>query len=464
MIGKRLQGVSFARTLVNLVLATVLFWAVYLAVFSSDAIQPAAGTSYWPFLLVSLAVLAICGLRRSRSRPRLALLSNGVRQEISQALRESAAVTLGLLFYLVITKDVAISRTFLLVFLGLLTVTLAVSAVLLPKLITSMFFGRHRRCRTVLVGDVGNSEALIDWVRSKAIFGLEFVGVISDDIAPGFHHLGSRADLAEILPRSGAHVVLADSTSHREELRSMKQICDRHGVRLIFPCSLATGVQEPVSFIEDGGLQFLSFRSEPLECPINRLLKRTLDFAMAGAVLVCVLPPLCLLVWLAQRFQSPGPLFHRQMRVGRQNRLFRIFKFRTMHVGDFDETVQATSEDPRVFPLGRLLRRLSLDEIPQFLNVLLGDMSIVGPRPHLAAHEDRFATVSHAYRVRNLIKPGITGLAQVRGYRGETRVDADIVNRTDSDLFYLENWSLTMDLTIIGKTALQIFRAPASAY
>jgi lipopolysaccharide/colanic/teichoic acid biosynthesis glycosyltransferase len=144
-------------------------------------------------------------------------------------------------------------------------------------------------------------------------------------------------------------------------------------------------------------------------------------------------------------------------------RFFNIWKFRTMRVENPDETQQAFAGDPRIYPAGRIFRKLSIDELPQFINVLLGDMSVVGPRPHLRAHDDEFAQVRTDYRVRHLIKPGITGLAQVRGYRGETRNDRDVIKRTRADIHYLEHWSVWLDFQIVVRTALQMIKAPKTA-
>jgi lipopolysaccharide/colanic/teichoic acid biosynthesis glycosyltransferase len=135
-----------------------------------------------------------------------------------------------------------------------------------------------------------------------------------------------------------------------------------------------------------------------------------------------------------------------------------------MHVNHGDEARQATQNDARVFRLGRWMRKLSIDELPQFINVLKGDMSIVGPRPHMVEHDDMFAKVASTYNVRTLVKPGITGLAQVRGFRGEAITDRDVVQRVESDVYYLENWSLLMDWSIILKTAWQMIAPQKTAY
>jgi putative colanic acid biosysnthesis UDP-glucose lipid carrier transferase len=153
-----------------------------------------------------------------------------------------------------------------------------------------------------------------------------------------------------------------------------------------------------------------------------------------------------------------------QTRAGMQNRQFTILKFRTMHEGHGALARQASDGDARVYPLGKWFRKLSIDEVPQFWNVLKGDMSIVGPRPHLIEHNHQFARLMENYNVRTFVKPGITGLAQVRGYRGEARNDSDIQNRVACDIEYLENWNLSLECGIILRTFVQLLVPPRTAY
>jgi lipopolysaccharide/colanic/teichoic acid biosynthesis glycosyltransferase len=189
-----------------------------------------------------------------------------------------------------------------------------------------------------------------------------------------------------------------------------------------------------------------------------------LDLAISLPVILFVLPPITLAVYLIHRWQSPGPLFFKQKRTGLHFAPFDIIKFRSMHVANPDETQHATAEDPRVFALGRWLRKLSIDELPQFINVFRGEMSIVGPRPHMIEHDDQFEKTAEFYRVRSLVRPGITGLAQIKGHRGETRQPSDIIERVRSDVYYLEHWSFGLDWAIIFQTGWQMIRPPKSAY
>lgn len=190
----------------------------------------------------------------------------------------------------------------------------------------------------------------------------------------------------------------------------------------------------------------------------DRLEKRLFDVFVAAIGLLLV-SPLLVLVALAIKLDSRGPVFFRQRRYGRNNRIFRIFKFRTMTVAeDGDQVIQAARNDVRVTRIGRILRSTSIDEIPQLINVLLGQMSVVGPRPHALAHEDRFEEDFDLFSRRRRVLPGITGWAQVNKCRGETKTPEDVEKRMDYDLFYIDNWSIWFDMEIIVRTLLTFRR------
>jgi Undecaprenyl-phosphate glucose phosphotransferase len=191
---------------------------------------------------------------------------------------------------------------------------------------------------------------------------------------------------------------------------------------------------------------------------LDRLEKRVFDviFSLIGLIVVS---PLLLLVAMAIKLDSRGPVFFRQRRYGRNNSVFRIFKFRTMTVAeDGDQIVQAARNDARVTRVGRALRATSIDEVPQLINVLLGQMSLVGPRPHALAHEERFEADFDLFSRRRRVLPGITGWAQVNGYRGETKTLEDVEKRMTYDLYYIDNWSIWFDMEIIVRTLLTLRR------
>ncbi|MCS6991266.1 MAG: undecaprenyl-phosphate glucose phosphotransferase [Chitinophagales bacterium] len=209
----------------------------------------------------------------------------------------------------------------------------------------------------------------------------------------------------------------------------------------------------------------ISLQQEPLANIYNRMLKRSFDIIFSLLVFALVLWWLIPLVALLIKLDSKGPVFYIQNRSGRNYETFRCFKFRTMTVTERDDEYrQATREDPRVTRVGRFLRKYNIDELPQFFNVLLGDMSVVGPRPHPIKLNEMYRSMMERYMSRHLAKPGITGLAQVRGFRGETANIEDMQKRVEADVFYIENWNFWMDIKIILLTILNMLRGEKNAY
>ncbi|MDP4023738.1 exopolysaccharide biosynthesis polyprenyl glycosylphosphotransferase [Methylobacterium sp. NEAU 140] len=231
-------------------------------------------------------------------------------------------------------------------------------------------------------------------------------------------------------------------------------------VRLEADQTLARLLRYPVSHV--GGSYAFELQRAPLTVG-DRALKRAFDLAVGAALCLCA-APLMILVGIAVRLTSPGPAIFRQTRNGIDGKPFEIYKFRTMTVQEDGAcVVQAKRGDPRVTPLGRMLRRTSLDELPQLLNVLKGDMSLIGPRPHACTHDRDFALQIADYAIRQHVKPGMTGWAQVNGFRGETRTADAIVRRVEFDLRYVERWSLWFDLWILLRT-LHVVLVPRNAY
>jgi len=357
---------------------------------------------------------------------------------------------------LVGSKDVAVSRLFLATFIVALSGLLFLTNRYFPDLIARFIFTERHRQRTLVLGEHARAEAIGQWIDSKRSLGIEPVG---------FEPLEELGRLEDHLRRTSAQqVMLIGFPDSKRDVEQYTQTCERHGARLVIVADWLQAIGRRMVVSEDCGMQFISFQQDVLECPINRVAKRAFDLVLAIPVCLFVLPLLCLIVHLLQRAQSPGPLFFLQRRTGVHGRDFLMLKFRTMEVGNAAESCQATQGDLRIYRAGRWLRKLSLDEMPQFLNVLCGEMSIVGPRPHMKEHDEDFAETAATYRLRHLIKPGITGLAQVRGWRGETRTDLDVTRRVEADLHYLENWSLAMDWGIVLKTAWQVIQPPSSAY
>jgi putative colanic acid biosysnthesis UDP-glucose lipid carrier transferase len=207
----------------------------------------------------------------------------------------------------------------------------------------------------------------------------------------------------------------------------------------------------------------LSLQKTQLHNPTIKGLKRVFDILFSLFVIFFVLIWLIPLIAVLIKIESKGPIFFKQGRPGLDENEFFCYKFRSMQVNKTTEK-EASKNDPRVTKMGRFMRKTSIDELPQFFNVLLGDMSVVGPRPHLWSQNKSYASKVKKYMVRHYVKPGITGLAQVKGYRGEIETDDDMINRIKYDVFYIENWSLVMDIKIIIQTVINIFKGEEKAY
>ncbi len=464
MLTQRTEGLYRLFVLCQIVIVAMLFWfGVWVMV---TFYSPSADLT-WRRYTVYCSVLIVGMCLEALSRSKNYLLQNELLLPHRISLRQTIASVGLLVLYLVATKDAFISRIFFFNFVPWLYVVLLFSHYYLPSLLARGIF-RHEE-KTLLVGSCTRAADLKEWLRRKSQIGLRTVGVLCDDttderdtVAP---ILGRSDQLERVIQEQGiAQVILLEFPFLTEVNQNVIRTCDRLGIRLFIVSDLEEKLGHSVTHFEDGGFRFIGLREEPLENPFNRFFKRVIDLAIAIPVILFAFPILALIVFIAQRLQSPGPLFHVQSRAGMQNRRFKIYKFRTMRPDHEELSRQARDGDERVYPLGKWFRKLSIDEVPQFLNVLRGDMSIVGPRPHLIEHNNQFSRLMENYHVRTFVKPGITGLAQVRGFRGEARNTSDIENRITCDIEYLENWNISLECDIILRTLAQFFFPPRSAY
>ena len=287
--------------------------------------------------------------------------------------------------------------------------------------------------------------------------GLKFLGTIED--------LNARIDAEEEIWDVGRIDELFCSMSHdeTEEIVRIMRFCDRNMVRFFYVPRMFGNYQLNLKPEHFGDISVYTNHVEPLTLLSNRVVKRLFDICVS--LLVCILLlPFIPVIALIIRLQSAGPTFFAQDRTGMNGRPFKCLKFRTMHVNEQSDRLQATEDDPRKFAFGSFMRRTNLDEFPQFLNVLMGDMSIVGPRPHMLYHTSVYGRLIDKYMVRHFCKPGITGLSQVSGFRGETRELWQMEERVKRDLWYIENWSFWLDIRIMFRTAWTIFVRDGKAY
>jgi len=249
-----------------------------------------------------------------------------------------------------------------------------------------------------------------------------------------------------------------------EEVAILVEEAEKHCIRVNFiaPETSPDAGMYRVHYI--GGLPVLKRYNEPLRRLHNQLIKRTFDVVLSGFVIVFILSWLVPLVSLLVKMESKGAVFFKQHRSGRGNNSFVCLKFRSMQENSVSDIQQATKDDSRITKVGAFLRKTSLDEFPQFINVFRGDMSIVGPRPHMLRHTEEYNERVNHYMVRLYLKPGLTGWAQVNGYRGEIKNIELMKKRVEHDIWYMENWSLFLDIKIMYLTLVNILRGEENAY
>jgi len=253
------------------------------------------------------------------------------------------------------------------------------------------------------------------------------------------------------------------SRRDKDTVRRLSHFCDQHVIRFYFvPVSVETlGINLKRELLDD--MEVYTTYEIPLANPVNKLIKRFFDIVLS---LIFLIPTALMIpfILLIIKIQSPGPIFFKQKRTGLDGKEFEMLKFRSMHVNKDADKVQATKDDPRKYPFGNFMRKSNIDELPQFLNVLKGDMSIVGPRPHMLAHTEQYSQLIDKYMVRHFVKPGLTGWAQVTGFRGETKELWQMEGRVKRDIWYIEHWSVWLDIRIIWMTAKTVFIHDKNAY
>ena len=315
-----------------------------------------------------------------------------------------------------------------------------------------------------LIGSDSELQQLYRKLISNPSYGYKVKAVYGD--LEGISPNGSVSDFASLLAQPdglslGDEVYLCVSRKERQLIEKTVSLCDHQMSKFYYVPIAEEKINLHPLLIDD--VEVMATYTSPLEDPLNRLVKRSADIILS---LLFLLPTALLLpfVALAIKRMSPGPLFFRQKRTGIDGRDFWCLKFRSMHVNDDADRVQATKDDPRKFPFGDFMRKTNIDELPQFWNVLRGDMSIVGPRPHMLAHTEQYTQLIEKYMVRHFVKPGVTGWAQVTGFRGETRELWQMEGRVERDIWYIQHWSIWLDLRIIWMTFKTIFVRDEKAY
>ena len=323
--------------------------------------------------------------------------------------------------------------------------------------------------KILILGDGPLGKDLLNYINNNPHLGYNVAGVFDDKLPLGADRnkkiLGKVKDCFEYAKENGiSEIFCALPANDLEKIKDLMQEADKHMIRFRIAPDLKVFFNKNVMMELYGHMPILTPRNEPLENKANEIIKRGFDILFSLLVIFLVLSWLTPLLALIIKLDSPGPVFFKQLRSGKENKPFYCFKFRSMKVNGESDFKQACRGDCRITRVGAILRKTSMDELPQFFNVLLGDMSVVGPRPHMLKHTQDYSILINNFMVRHFLTPGITGWAQVSGFRGETKETTAMCKRVEADLWYLENWSLLLDMKIIFLTLWLAFRENKNAF
>ncbi len=365
-------------------------------------------------------------------------------------------------------KFADISRLRLLYFYLFFFVILLVSRYISMKLLKEIRAKGYNFRKIIIVGANETGERMRKILAKDLTYGYKFLGFFDEKADPVFSDqlIGGFDEIQDfIVQKEVDEMYVALHIDDIAVINKLVKICEQNMVRIKFVPDFQLYTKSSkveITFYENTPV--LMLRREPLESVTNKLIKKAFDVCFSALVILLIFPWLFPVVMLIIKLESPGPVFFRQKRSGRDNRPFVCLKFRSMYVNDLAHDKQAGKGDSRVTKFGAFIRKTSIDELPQFFNVFWGDMSVVGPRPHMINLAKEYSELINNYLVRQFAKPGITGWAQVNGYRGETKELADMENRVEYDIWYIENWSLLLDIKIIVRTVINILKGDENAY
>ncbi|NEW83647.1 MAG: exopolysaccharide biosynthesis polyprenyl glycosylphosphotransferase [Mariniphaga sp.] len=311
--------------------------------------------------------------------------------------------------------------------------------------------------RTVIISTCEKANLLRRVLESNPILGYKFLGfILTDNELVQNDILGTLPNLEELIRKHRVNMVFSfhnnDNLAYKQQLISN---CDKNGVRLRFVMGKNHPFKLQQNFATDAAIELLNPHETPRDFVMARITKRLFDIIFTVFFLVFIFSWLLPIVALIIKVTSKGPVFFRQKRTGFNNKTFKCLKFRTMRPNFLSDIQQASVNDSRITPVGEFLRKSHIDEFPQIINVFLGQMSVIGPRPHMLKHTEQYSELIKRYLIRHYVKPGITGWAQINGYCGETDELWKMEKRVEYDMFYVDNWSLLMDIKIIWRTVFK---------
>jgi putative colanic acid biosynthesis UDP-glucose lipid carrier transferase len=455
-----LQG---SLIILDLLMLIASFWL--LRQFFHERIPLVYNSAYVLFWAYSLLVWLLVGFFSGTYTEKVILQFETFTQRTVQVYILSMVL---LLIYLFFLREMSISRLFIVLYLLMFGVGLSINRFLYVGIRNYIKNKENLFNKVVILGYNETALKLASYFEQESI-NTQLLGFVEDENNireltryPIMSDVKNVIQVAKDMDVQEIYSTITPEQNHF--IYDLMNQAENECIRFKVVPNLAYFFSRPVvvDYVRD--LPILSLRSEPLEDVGNRFKKRTLDLTISLLVTVFVLSWMIPIIGLLIFIESRGPIFFKQARTGKNNQPFFCLKFRSMRPNREADLMQATKHDQRITRIGRFLRKTSLDEFPQFINVLRGEMSLVGPRPHMVKHTDDYSKVVEQYMIRHFVKPGITGWAQVNGFRGEISEPRQIKLRVQNDLWYLENWNIWLDIRILFMTIYTIIRGDKNAY
>ena len=366
-------------------------------------------------------------------------------------------------YFSIFREGVVISKQFVIIITLFIIITFF-------KLFSFFLLKKYRQkgknFRNVIVfGSSKSAKNVANLFLKRQDLGYRFIGFFSDKQSNSEKYLGSVIHGFIFSTENDIDEIYCEATSIRQQqLKELRQFCNLHKIDFnLIPENKAI-YSKNFELEYYGTLPILKRKQLPFELFETHIIKRIFDVIFSTCVIVLLLSWLLPLLWVLVKLTSKGPFFFKQIRDGAKGKQFYCYKIRSMEVNSLSNEIGTTKDDARITKIGAFLRKTSMDELPQFFNVLKGDMSVIGPRPHMNVETEKYLKEIDNYLIRNSIKPGITGLAQVSGYRGEVQKKSDIEYRVRFDIFYIENWSFFLDIKIVFQTFSNVFKGQEKAY
>lgn len=450
---------------IHLILIAIDFIIINAVFFTIAWLEPdfVAERARTVWLLANIAYLPVAYSLRSTHKTRSIQMENVVANSL-KAVVGHALIFISGLYFLGIDQ---ISWTVFAEFYGLLLIIFP-----LWWTVSRLFIKQYRRkgrnfSRAVIVGTNPTAQRLMQELSSDNGFGYKFMGFFDDEQRPDTPQDMYRGPISLLDDYVREHhineIFCTLPGENADALSRTLAVADANVAQYYYVPPISRYINRNFEMYALGSMPVMSVRHNPLMRMRNRVLKRSFDILFSTVALL-LFPIVLIPAAIAIKISSPGPVFFRQKRTGYKGKEFNCYKFRTMRVNAQADSLQATEHDPRKTKVGDFMRRTNIDELPQFINVFLGNMSVVGPRPHMLKHTEEYSRLIDKYMVRHLIKPGITGWAQVNGLRGQTDQLWQMEGRVEHDVWYIEHWSFLLDLKIIVRTVINAVHGEKNAF